>query len=332
MHTHTHTHTHALGRRIFNICVFMKTLFMYHIYAGKAYGVEDASVSSIYATEPGTDYNFLLQKMKCIHGFASWALEHFPEEPLPAVITAPELLEYIAQAKVCSKAILALSGGGGGSGGDGEGGGGGGAAAADVAADAELVLVDSARLHGGDSDGIVTMSADIYQFAGQLIDDDAAAIASLAEGIVLLEQAATRHPDSADIHSSLAELYFDTGKVQTGSAAAKAALTAAAALYEKALDLEVDAVSAYNLACIHALLCNHVGGGDGDGGGERETSILRVQAAIEAAAAAAAAEKDGNDGDDGISSSLAELKEELREDPDLESLTGLQWFLDLTSS
>ena len=98
-----HVHNHATTDRM----------------AGKAFGLEGESinVTSAYAAEPGSDVDFLMQKLRAVHGFASWASEHYsPEDPL--VVSKVELLDYVSQGKECSKALLALSSGGGGGGDD----------------------------------------------------------------------------------------------------------------------------------------------------------------------------------------------------------------------
>ena len=140
------------------------------------------------------------------------------------------------------------------------------------------------------------------------------------------------------MQSSLGEHLLETGKIQSGEGRA-AALAAAAVAYAKALELaapETDAVSAYNLLCARLLLCGcrHGGassgdGDNGDGDGDPVAVAGPLDALLEAAAAAAAAESDegGSTGD-----AVAELKQELREDTDLESIAAAPFFLALTSA
>ena len=39
------------------------------------YGVPDDGGAPKYATQPGHDFDFLMQKLRAVHAFASWALE-----------------------------------------------------------------------------------------------------------------------------------------------------------------------------------------------------------------------------------------------------------------
>ena len=158
-----------------------------------------------------------------------------------------------------------------------------------------------------------------YDFAAQV--DAANAVALRAEGIRVLRMAQAICPTSADVQSSLAEHLFESGKLQSGEGRA-AALAAAAAAYESALELaapETDAVSSYNLLCSRLLL--HDGGASAAGGG--------LRALLETAAVAAAAENGGGSSKEGA---VAELKEELREDADLESIATAPFFLAFTSA
>ena len=318
------------------------------------YGFEGDSVSAGNTAEQGSDFDLLQQKLRAIHRFVSWALEEYADDAsVPVGVSEAELLGLVTQAVACSKALVALSGMSSSSA-SASGGGSGGSVATDgnpaSISDEKMAMLKQqigrsesaarsrARNMGGGGSGgeaqeevvceLLMMSGDIYDFAALL--DEANAVASRTEAIKALRIAAALCPEDADVQSSLGEQLFETGKLeQSDSSKAAASFTEAAAVYEKALALaapDVDAVSSYNLLCIALLLHNGGGGGGGGDAGSGDAGdagVEKLNVLLEAAAAAAAADGGDGDGDDDGGSkedSIATLKQELRDDEDLEAI------------
>lgn len=159
------------------------------------------------------------------------------------------------------------------------------------------------------------VGADICQFEAQLLENEpealAGATAARADGIRLLQLATTlQEPPSVEALSSLGELQFEQGKalLDSDEDAGKEALAASIVSYTKVLALQPpksDAVSLYNLACIHVLL----GADDG----------VCSKAVKDALAATASKEEE------------TELKADFKDDDDLASVAAKPWFVEFVS-
>lgn len=320
--------------------------------ACNAYGFEGELASVANTSEHGLDFDLLLQKLRAIHRFVSWTLDDYPSESIPAGISESDLLGFIAQAKACCKALVALADlDDSGCGGHGDGG------KSNIAAsvDEKLAMLKlqigrsesaarararntlgSANAVGGEIQEevaceLLMMSGDIYDFAALL--DEENALELRLEAITALRIAAMLCPKDPDVQSSLGEQLFEIGKLQDDGIKEKS-LMKAAEMYEKALALtapNMDAVSTYNLLCIRILLHKSYTSSDSQGDGDDDaSSVEKLNKLLETAAIAAVADEDSDF--ENKEDAIAGLKQELREDDDLKSFVTLPFFVHLVGS
>eukprot|EP00041_Stephanoeca_diplocostata_P000956 m.18058 g.18058 ORF g.18058 m.18058 type:complete len:576 (-) comp11374_c0_seq1:341-2068(-) len=307
--------------------------------ACELYGVNvSTGVYVFHGDDTVSDADALLQKLKVLHGFASWALDD--DVPASRFLSLADIKPFLDEGRACARALSMLlpstdspghhmhdpqdaSGGheaccGGAAAGGGEEHPG---SALSTEADAERLVMsgDLCQFHARAYGNAPTR---MPRHVGGAAADTDVAVTPIDEALGYYRAATQTAPTVADAHASLGEMLYEAAKGCVAGTVVggdpRMLLEQAIHAYDRALALQpTDAVSAYNAVCVVALLGADV---------VERVGAAAVDRAVNATVIAEKARASAEGGRANVDGVLRALADDIRDDEDLKVMHDLPWF------